>query len=84
MCGHSKSAATDGGQNAGDDDVSNLGGGVDAEHDDPRLGTFNHPTKGSFSTYMFANERNTRLFFDEVRKLYDESAGGGIIADDRR
>ena len=35
------------------------------EEADPRLDTFKHPTKGSFSTYIFANERNTRLFFDE-------------------
>lgn len=35
------------------------------EDADPRLGTFKHPTKGTFSTYIFSNERNTRLFFDE-------------------
>ena len=35
------------------------------ETDDPRLGSFEHPSKGNFSTYFFANERNTRLFFDD-------------------
>ena len=43
-------------------------GGYDGEveaEEDPRLGTFTHPTKGEFATYLFSNERNTRLFFEE-------------------
>jgi len=43
--------------NATDDDQT--------EEVDPRLGTFKHPTKGTYSTYIFSNERNTRLFFDD-------------------
>jgi len=35
------------------------------EETDDRLGTFEHPTKGQFSTYLFSNQRNTRLFFDD-------------------
>jgi len=32
---------------------------------DPRMGYFNHPTRGTIPTYFFENARNTRLFFDE-------------------
>jgi len=40
-------------------------GNATVEDTDDRLGSFEHPTKGVFSTYLFSNERNTRLFFDD-------------------
>jgi kinesin family protein C2/C3 len=33
--------------------------------DDPRTGEYHHPEHGSFVTYLFENERNTRLYFNE-------------------
>jgi kinesin family protein C2/C3 len=37
---------------------------VDSE-EDPRVGEYLHLTRGRFSTYLFENTRNTRLYFDE-------------------
>lgn len=33
---------------------------------DERMGVFEHHSKGVFHTFLFENQRNTRLFFDEV------------------
>ncbi|EGD80969.1 Kifc3 protein [Salpingoeca rosetta] len=32
---------------------------------DARVGQYNHPTRGVLTTYLFENERNTRLYYDE-------------------
>ena len=33
---------------------------------DERMGVFEHHSKGLFHTFLFVNQRNTRLFFDET------------------
>ncbi len=35
------------------------------EEHDPRVGEYTHPTRGTFATYLFENNRNTRLYFDD-------------------
>eukprot|EP00048_Salpingoeca_helianthica_P013129 m.196078 g.196078 ORF g.196078 m.196078 type:complete len:932 (+) comp15460_c15_seq16:50-2845(+) len=35
------------------------------QENDPRLGTYAHPTRGNFTTYFLENPRNSRLYFDE-------------------
>lgn len=35
------------------------------DQNDPRVGEYEHPTRGKFPTYLFENARNTRLYFDE-------------------
>ena len=32
---------------------------------DARVGEYSHPTRGVLTTYLFENERNTRLYYDE-------------------
>jgi kinesin family protein C2/C3 len=36
--------------------------------EDPRMGFFDHPTRGRLQTYMFENSRNTRLYFDAAEQ----------------
>lgn len=36
------------------------------EEHDPRVGQYQHPTRGTFATYLFENQRNTRLYFDDT------------------
>jgi kinesin family protein C2/C3 len=48
-------------------DIHNTSGGAAEEEQaaDPRVGEYQHPTRGMMHTYMFENTRNTRIYYDD-------------------